>query len=216
MFLGPSSSIRHLWTWAWQMFPLWVSIGQWIRTHMHGEESTLDQDQGKTSNHDNNNIIIIRGTISAFAAISAGVWIYMLLNSPNSLGTIFLPQTLPVTKTTFIPLMRKHFQISHLSAFGSLLMWLVYLFADLKNAHLVQQSWIFLLSTAALTTLCLGPGVTLAAGWCWREEALRRDTVEVEEVGDQEGNGKGRYKKLARQSLEELCFGGVKGRFKIL
>jgi hypothetical protein len=189
------------------MFPLWVSIGQWIRTHIHGEESTLDQDQGKTSNHDNN---IIRGTISAFAAISAGVWIYMLLNSPNSLSTIFLPQTLPITKTTFIPLMRKHFQISHLSAFGSSFVWLVYLFADLKNSHLVQQSWIFLFSTAALTTICLGPGVTVAVGWCWREEILRSDSVE------ETGRGRARYKKFARQSLEEFCFGGTNGRFKVL
>ena len=41
MFLGPSPSIRHAWAWVWQMFPLWVSVGQWIRTRMYVEESTL-------------------------------------------------------------------------------------------------------------------------------------------------------------------------------
>jgi hypothetical protein len=89
MFLGPSPSIRHLWAWVWQMFPLWVSIAQSIRTRawMHGG-SPLNTHENKTANNDSN---IFRATISAFAAVSAGVWIYILLNSPYSLTAIFLP-----------------------------------------------------------------------------------------------------------------------------
>ncbi len=119
MFLGPSPSIRHLWAWLWQMFPLWVSVGQWIRTRMSAEESTLDQNQAKTSEHDSN---IIRATILTFAAISAGVWVYMLLNSPYSLTTTFIPQSLSMTNSDFVSTMRRHFQISHLTALGSSLM----------------------------------------------------------------------------------------------
>jgi hypothetical protein len=214
MFLGPSPSIRHLWAWVWQMFPPLVSVGQWIRTRMYVEESTLsDQDQGKISEHDSS---IIRPTILAFATISAGVWIYMLLNSPYSLTTTFIPQNLSVINSNFVATMRRHFQISHLSALGSSLMWLVYLFADLKNADLVQQRWTFLLTTGALITLFLGPGCTLAAGWYWREEILRRESNKESQERVGETNGKGNYKKLARQSLDDICFGGVKGNFKVL
>jgi hypothetical protein len=214
MFLGPSPSIRHLWAWVWQMFPPLVSVGQWIRTRMYVEESTLsDQDQGKISEHDSS---IIRSTILAFATISAGVWIYMLLNSPYSLTTKFIPQNLSVINSNFVATMRRHFQISHLSALGSSLMWLVYLFADLKNADLVQQRWTFLLSTGTLITLCLGPGCTLAAGWYWREEILRRESNKESQERVGEANGKDTYKKLARQSLDDICFGGVKGKFKVL
>jgi hypothetical protein len=213
MFLGPSPSIRHLWAWVWQMFPLWVSVGQWIRTRMDVGESTLDQNQSTTSERESN---IIGATILAFAAISAGVWFYMLLNSPYSLTTTFVPQTLSVTSSNFVSTMRSHFQISHLLALGSSLMWLVYLFADLKNADLVQQGWSFLLSIGALMTLCLGPGCTLAAGWYWREEILRRESNKESQERGEEANGKDSYKKFARQSWDEICFGGVKGRFKVL
>jgi hypothetical protein len=211
MFLGPSPSIRHLWTWVWQTFPLWVSIAQWIRTRTSKVELPSTPQEDMNSNNEGN---IIRATIAAFAAVSAGVWIYMLFNSSYSLTTIFLPNQ--EAGNTFVFLMRTHFQISHLATFGSSLMWLVYLFADLKKADLVEQSWVFLLSMGGLTTLCFGPGVTLAAAWYWREEILRRESNgEIEtRVGDQ--NGRGRYKKMARQSLDELCFGGAKGRFKVL
>jgi len=113
-------------------------------------------------------------------------------------------------------LARKQFQISHLSASGSALMWMIYLFAELKNADYVQQSWVFLLSIGSLTTLCFGPGATLAAGWYWREEILKRGGRAKNEERIGEENGKGRYKKMARQSLEEICFGGAPGRFKVL
>lgn len=63
---------------------------------------------------------------------------------------------------------------------------------------------------------CFGPGATLAAGWYWREEILRREEKGGNEGSVADENGKGRYKKLARQNLDELCFGGTKGRFKVL
>jgi hypothetical protein len=174
MFIGPSPSIRHLWAWVWQIFPLWVSVGQWIRTRTYVEESTLDNNAAKTSEHDGN---IIRATILAFATISAGVWISMLLNSPYLLTTTFVPQNLCVTNSNLVSIMRRHFQISHLAALGSSPMLLVYLFADSKNADLVEQSWTFLLSEGALMTFCFGPGCALAAGWYWREEILRREVI---------------------------------------
>jgi len=137
---------------------------------------------------------------------------YLLFNSPYSLNTMFLPQN----AVGYIPLMRKHFQICHLATFGSAFMWLVYLFAELKGADLVPQSWILILSMGCLTTICFGPGTTLAAGWYWREEILKRGgSFENEERAGEE-NGRGRYKKMARQSLDELCFGGATGRFKVL
>ncbi|KAE9375212.1 hypothetical protein N431DRAFT_542807 [Stipitochalara longipes BDJ] len=211
MFLGPSPSIRHRWTWAWQMFPLWVAVAQWIRTRT---SASTPRDESSSIHQDDNESSVIGATISAFAAISAGVWMYMLFSSPYSLRTIFLPQS--TSASGIIPLMRAHFQSSHLSAFGSALMWMVYISAELKDAALVQQSWVFLLSMVGLSTLCFGPGATLATCWYWREQILKREGKgeTVERVGEEDG--KGRYKKFARQSLDEICFGGTKGRFKVL
>jgi hypothetical protein len=199
------------------MFPLWVSVAQWIRTRISAfsskTEPPANRQESENTRNDNN---IIRATFSTFAAVSAGVWMYTLLNSPYPLAVIFIPKDMSNTELTFVSLMRRHFQVSHLSAFGSALMWLVYLFADLKSADLVQKSWIFLLSMGGLTTLCFGPGVTIAAGWYWREEILRYENTGASEARVDDENGRGRYKKLARQSLDDLCFGGTKGRFKVL
>ncbi len=86
----------------------------------------------------------------------------------------------------------------------------------MKNADLVRQRWTFLLSAGALITLCFGPGCTLAAGWYWREEILRRESNKESQEGVEEANGKESYKKLARKSLDEIYFGGMKGKFKVL
>lgn len=211
MFLAPLTSTRHFWTWVWQMFPLWVSVAQWVRTRTSKVEASSNQKEGKNSNNEDH---IIRATISAFAAVSAGVWIYMLLNSPYSLNTIFLPQRNP--ENTFVSITRTYFQISHLVTLGSALLWLVYLFADLKNADLVEQSWIFLLAIGGAITLCSGPGVTLAAGWYWREHILLRECQRAYAEGTGEANETGRYKKIALHSLDELCFGGVRRNIKVL
>jgi hypothetical protein len=125
---------------------------------------------------------------------------------------MFLPQN----AVGYIPLMRKYFQISHLATFGSALMWLVYLFAELKGAELMPQSWMFILSMGCLTTVCFGPGATLAAGWYWREEIMKRGVGVEREKRVEDENGRGRYTKMAKQSLDELCFGGGTGRFKVL
>jgi hypothetical protein len=117
-------------------------------------------------------------------------------------------------ETTFLPLLRRHFQINYLSALGSSLMWLCYLFADLKNAHLVPQSWIFLLATGCLTAICLGPGFTLVAGWYWREEILEHQSTDGYEV--RVGDGEMISKIFPWPSLDGVYFGAGRGRFKVL
>ncbi|KAH6705935.1 hypothetical protein EV126DRAFT_490703 [Verticillium dahliae] len=56
--------------------------------------------------------------------------------------------------------------------FAVLLVWLLYLFSDLKRAEIVRWSWPTLLVCIA-TALCLfGPGVMVGMGWLVRERLL--------------------------------------------
>lgn len=79
-------------------------------------------------------------------------------------GTLPRP-ALSALMTVFLP-------DDHSALYGGGFWWLALLFRDLKKAHMVQTSWIWLLLYAAASAAFFGPAATLVAGWVWREEVL--------------------------------------------
>lgn len=171
MYLGPSPAIRHFWTWAWQMFPLWVSLTQALLKRVPTSRKNNSGNSISLQGH----LATVRATVGIFAMVSGAVWVYLLLCSPYSITTIFFP--FPVAEHTFLPILRRYLQCDHISAMGSSLLWLLYLFSDLKSSGLVKQSWVLLFGLGCLTTACFGPGFALAAGWMWREELLTQREI---------------------------------------
>ncbi|KAG4430888.1 hypothetical protein IFR05_013633 [Cadophora sp. M221] len=163
-FLHPSLTARHAFNWSWQLFPLFVSLAQILITALPSSSSP------RTPGDNNADLRIIRLTVLPFAFLSAGIWIYTLVNSPYSLSTLFIP-TAPVTNT-FMPVMRRFLQVDQVSSFGASLLWLTYLFGDLKSESIVGQSWLVLFFVKAVLMVVVGPGATFALEWLWREEVL--------------------------------------------
>lgn len=71
-----------------------------------------------------------------------------------------------------MPVMRRFLQVDQVSSFGASLLWLTYLFGDLKAEGVVGQNWLVLFAVKAVLMAVVGPGATFALGWLWREEVL--------------------------------------------
>jgi hypothetical protein len=167
MYLLPSPSAQHFWTWAWQLFPVYTAVaGTAFGNFPFGET----QKSTTPSSRDRDRKWIVQATIGGFGIISAATWILTVLRSPYSLSEIFFPWT--PTEQSYLLVLRWGLQCDHIAAFGSSLLWLLYLFADLKRGGMTDQSWLFILASGVATTFCFGPGASLAAGYLWRESML--------------------------------------------
>ena len=197
-FLHPSFEVRHNWNWIWQMFPVWTGVIQQVlkRTVM---PNTVEDDRLKNQSRD---LSTIRFTIGACVVLSAGVWIYTLTMSPYSPITLFLPQ-LEAPQEDWIHMVRIFVQYDELFCFGGALLWLGYLFNDMKHAGMVQQSWISIIAMATLTTVALGPGAAVGLGWLWREDVLAHKRHKGAVIKGWEGEKKGSKERLANGHAEK-------------
>lgn len=165
--LHPSLAARHDWTWIWQMFPVWVMLGQRLLAYTV-LPNTVQRDRIHDPKRD---VPVIRLTIGSCIALSALVWLYTLTMSPYTPMAMFIPES-SVAEREWTAIARNVLQYDQLFSFGSALLWLGYLFGDLKRAGMVQQSWTKIVMAAAATVLVLGPGAAVGIAWLWREEVL--------------------------------------------
>ncbi|KAF4628950.1 hypothetical protein G7Y89_g9199 [Cudoniella acicularis] len=171
MYLSPSLETRHLWTWAWQMFPVWIGILGSLLTFLF----PFSQQQHRRSQSQRQaNIKIIRTTILAFSFISATVWLYTALRSPYTMLEIFFPYPFDKESFSFILVLRRVLQCDQVAAFAGSLLWLGYLVADMKRMGVVRESWLIILGAGVASVVVFGPGAAFALGWLWREEVLWR------------------------------------------
>ncbi|OTA92374.1 hypothetical protein M434DRAFT_31891 [Hypoxylon sp. CO27-5] len=159
MLFSPDMADRHFWTWAWQLAPFWIGLFNVI----------IDQFLG-----------LLRSNRRLFASpkflllvlgqISSGAWVYILLSSPYSLSTIFIPEA--ALQSEFLPHIRKVLQADELAAFTSTFLWLTYSYFDLYSAGLMGDEWLFKAASLPVITLICGPGTAFIVGWYMREMAL--------------------------------------------
>lgn len=167
--LHPTLTTRHDWDWIWQMFPVWVAIIQRVLAYTVMPD-TVEHDRIYAPKRD---LPTIRITIGACIALSTGVWLYTLSMSPYSPLTLFIPSLgTSAESMDWTEVIRNFVQYDHLFCFGGALLWLAYLFGDLKGAGMMTQSWIRIVSSAILTVAAMGPGAAVGLGWLWRESVL--------------------------------------------
>jgi hypothetical protein len=80
--------------------------------------------------------------------------------------------TLPHSQlTNFSALVKLLASLENLPLYAGAGLWLVYLYSDLKEARMVDKSWL-LLALLAPGAMVLGPGATLVLAWLYREDIL--------------------------------------------
>ena len=165
-YLSPGPTTRHIAMWLWRMSPVWASLSQWLLARMI-VPNTVQHDRIHNVRRD---LWPIRITVGVLAALSGFIWLTRLFSAPFPLSVIFIPSKEGLD--TFVGSLRDLLQYDGFIFAGSSLLWVVYLFSDLKKAGMVQQSWIAVLAVLGAVTVLSGPGVGTAVGWLWREEIL--------------------------------------------
>ncbi|KAK8022657.1 hypothetical protein PG993_013424 [Apiospora rasikravindrae] len=163
MFLAPDLSARHYWTWAWQLSPLWIGLGN-VAAH---QAAALLGWKGSPSS---SSFMAPGQMLGVMGLISAGVWTYTLLSSPHSLGTLFVPQAGPQAGLALH--MRKALQADEVGVVIGIFLWLAYCFAELHVGGLLGNGWLLYFLLGPVAILCVGPGAAFALGWYARERIL--------------------------------------------
>jgi hypothetical protein len=157
---------RHMWNWIWQPFPVYVSVLQFVlkKTVM---PDTIQKDRIENPSRD---MPTIQYTIGSLCALSAVTWWYTLYSAPYSWMTLFIPNIAP--GQTGDEYFRMFLQFDELFSLGACLLWLLYLYGDMKKAGMMEDSWIGILLKGVVSLVALGPGVTVGLGWLYRERLL--------------------------------------------
>lgn len=159
-------SVRHAANWIWQPFPVWISILQYLLKKTIMPE-TVKEDRIKNPLRD---LPIIRYTIYFLCAISTATWWYTLYKSPFTPVTLFVPNL--AAMKTGEDYIRLFLQYDQIFSMGACMLWLLYLFGDLKRAGMMDASWASIVVRGLVTLVAAGPGVTFGLGWWWREQLL--------------------------------------------
>jgi hypothetical protein len=177
-FIDPNT--RQIWNWIWQPFPIYISILQFVlkKTVL---PDTVRKDRIENVNRD---LPTISYTISTLCALSAMSWWYTLYNAPYSLAALFIPSL--ASGQSGDEHIRMFFQFNELFCMGACFLWLLYLYADMKRARMMDDTWLGILLKGTILLGALGPGVTVGLGWLHRERLLatryHKDALVVEKA----------------------------------
>jgi hypothetical protein len=181
MFQLPTLAGREKSLFFWQLSPVWISLTSLIFTYFI--PNTMQEDRIKAPKRD---VGIMRYTIGALAIYSATVWIRSVWLGPFSLYSLFIPDHAPVYSSEMVPFCREFLQVDELSLMGSSLLWLAYLFGDMKYAGMLSTSWVQIVFYAIVSTAIAGPGATIGLGWLWREDIItnrrHKDAITAESI----------------------------------
>ena len=166
-YLAPNLNLRYTGIWLWHMFPIWVSLAQWVLARMVTPNS-IQYDRIHRVTRD---LWAIRVTIGTLAVLSGVAYLYSVLSAPFTLRTLFLPGGDELG--TFQGAVQEFLKWDQIYFAASSILWIVYLFADLNEAGMVTQNWLNILGILSAVSLVFGTGAATALGWLWREEILR-------------------------------------------
>lgn len=146
---GPSREFRQASIWAFRLSPLLTSLAQRIASKFIFT-STIQQDRLTNVQRD---MGTIRLGIGGLAFLSASSWLRLFRYTPSLMsGNLALS--------------------SHAWFAGVSILWIIYLYNDLKRAGMVRHGWLAIVSALAVSTCSVGPGATVAMAWLYREHVL--------------------------------------------
>lgn len=175
MYFAPDLSARLHVNAMWQLFPVWLSISHYILSKFFVKDTTKYDRIYKPST----DLPYTRFAMTALASVSALIFNWVRWQSSFSLGYVFFSNvgsiSAPFTILNSLNLvsgMALLLRTDQISCVLACFTWLALLFKDLKDAGILQTSWVRLISYAVLITYVCGPGTMIAMGWLWREQLL--------------------------------------------
>ncbi|KAK3363197.1 FAD binding domain protein [Lasiosphaeria hispida] len=198
-FFAPAFSTRLASIFAWQVFPVYLSLAASQVLSRFFFADTMGHDRIYSVKRD---LLAIRLTIGVLAFHSAAAWAYTFLTaaacSPTAMLALFLPPafsgengaavitTTTTTATNLVQFTGRFLRLDCAFLFANTFLWLAYLFWDVKHAGMLRLSWAWIILLAAIATAGVGPGATVGLGWLWREELLatrrHKEAVTVDKV----------------------------------
>ncbi|KAL9947741.1 hypothetical protein ACHAO5_002501 [Verticillium nonalfalfae] len=161
-----SITTRLTWGYVFQYFPFSISILQNGLKHLFLED-VMDEDKIRAPDGDLSSIGLTIYTFALFAFVAR------VLALIGTLTSQVLSQSSDMILMTELGGWAQPIRLFEIHAiFAVLLVWLLYLFSDLKRAEIVQWSWPTLLVCIAAALCLFGPGVTVGMGWLVRERLL--------------------------------------------
>ncbi|RAK98849.1 FAD-dependent oxidoreductase [Aspergillus ibericus CBS 121593] len=117
-------------------------------------------------------ISTLTATYARMTLLSSHPLSYLLLSTPVAFSSPFLSPSPTSTLTTPFQTIATHLlQSNHILSQTTSLVWLILRFRELKTLG-APVCWWKVLGALLLSTIALGPGVTFALGWGFREEMV--------------------------------------------
>ena len=167
-YCASSLELRYHAVWIWHLFPVWTVVGQHVLAWTVMPK-TIVKDRLQNPKRD---LWAVRITIGLLTALSVVVWLSTLrqtLRFGFSLSALFLPDD---DIHTYLGGVRNMLVWDQLCFSLSSLLWMLYLFSDLKRAGMAQRSWYFVLWVLIGASVFGGTGAAVGVTWLWREEVL--------------------------------------------
>jgi len=181
--LAPSFDVRIAAQYAWQPSPLWFSLlGGQVLARCVRDAPETDVAGG---------LSVTRGTVGAAAALSALTWWYAWAKAGFAAHGLWGIVREPIQPGRYaaggedglVVFVGDFLRMDSAFLFANSLLWLGYLFWDVKHAGMLGTGWGWILGMGMLSVVVLGPGATLGLGWLWREEVLVAASAEKEGKG---------------------------------
>lgn len=173
MYFAPLLEDRHYWTWFWQLFPVRISMAYWTFQAIGKviKPPTVFYLGYITS------LTLVLGT---FITMSSMQWLELLFDAPYSFYDIFFPA--PNAVDTWGNRLKRILQLDQVSIDLSVLIWLGFLFWDMKKAKILQTWEVYgFLVTSILLVVALGPGAGFGVTWLLRESWINWNNEEEED-----------------------------------
>jgi hypothetical protein len=165
-----------------QPYPILVSVFLFFISRIWND--TTEEDKYKNTGRD---LPVIEWSVGLASIFSAALWIWSTSLSPTRMQQVFIPKGLLKDIDSMWIFAAEFLKWDEVFGLGSYLLWLAYLFWDLKVAGMLKEGWLKVVGLGLLCLYCFGPGATIGAGWLFREHILatrrHKDALTLESVG---------------------------------
>lgn len=185
MLVWPGALVtRQSILYVWQLYPLWLSIAQRLISRLFFVDTVVEDKVFNTQK----DLPVMRRYVGGASLLAAAVWWWSLFFTPGGgLREVFVPVALPRNMGGLMEFAGQFLRWDEVFSLGSHLVWLAYLFWDLRVAGMLREGWLKVVGLGVASVFVFGPGATIGLGWLWREHILatrrHKDALTPESVG---------------------------------
>ncbi|KAH6855970.1 hypothetical protein B0I37DRAFT_395815 [Chaetomium sp. MPI-CAGE-AT-0009] len=171
MLSWPDLPTRQALLYVWQLYPAWLALALWAIGRVCFKDE-METDKVYRTQRD---LPVMRWYVGGLGLVGVGLW------------EVFGPVGLPRDMGDFGGFTGQFLRWDEVFGLGSLLVWLAYLFWDLRAAGMLREGWLRVVGLGLVSVLVVGPGATIGMGWLFREHILatrrHKDALTPESVG---------------------------------